>query len=155
MLANLRVFFKASTRILKKLRVFIRVPTSTHIQRILKAFCTEIPGNPPSCRKRPNVRQSRKIYSFWNFCSCKETTVCLFGNQECPEISMTSNHRQNCRIGQPFTKKWFFSPDQFGPWPERKGKSGEIRSLLETLGSTLYPRKKLYLPKSYMDYNFC
>ena len=82
-------------------------------------------------------------------------SVSLFTSQECPEISMTSNHRQNCRIGQPFTKKWFFSPDQFGPWPERKGKSGEIRSLLETLGSTLYPRKKLYLPKSYMDYNFC
>ena len=52
-------------------------------------------------------------------------------------------------------KKVLFSPDQFGPWPECKGKSGEIRSLLETLGSTLYPRKKLYLPKSYMDYNFC
>ena len=28
-------------------------------------------------------------------------TVCLFGNQECPKISMTSNHRQNCRLGQP------------------------------------------------------
>ena len=82
-------------------------------------------------------------------------TVCLFGSQECPKKRLTRNHRQNCRIGQPSAKKWFFSPDQFGPWPERKGKSGEIRSLLETLGGTLYPRKKLYLPKSYMDYNFC
>ena len=64
-------------------------------------------------------------------------TVRLFGNQECPKISMTSNPRQNCRIGQLTTKKWFFSPDQFGLRRKRKGKSGEIRSLLETLGSTL------------------
>ena len=39
----------------------------------------------------------------------------------------TSNHRPNCQIGQSFTKEWFFSPDQFGPWPEYKGKLGEIR----------------------------
>ena len=64
-------------------------------------------------------------------------SVSLFTGQECPKISMTSNPRQNCRIGQPFTKKWFFSPDQFGLRRKRKGKSGEIRSLLETLGSTL------------------
>ena len=82
-------------------------------------------------------------------------SVSLFTSQECPRIHLDRNPRQNCPIGQPSTKKWFFSPDQFGPWPECKGKSGEIRSLLETLGSTLYPRKKLYLPKSYMDYNFC
>ena len=76
-------------------------------------------------------------------------TVCLFGSQECPKKRLTRNHRQNCRIGQPSAKKWFFSPDQFGPWPERKGKSGEIRSLLETLGGTLYPRKKNYLYKTW------
>ena len=85
--------------------------------------------------------------------SCKEITVRLFGNQECPKISLTSNPRQNCRIGQPFSKKWFFSPDQFGPRRKRKGKSGEIRSLLETLGSTLQPPKKFYLPKSYIKFN--
>ena len=61
----------------------------------------------------------------------------LFTGQECPKISMTSNPRQNCRIGQPFTKKCFFSPDQLGLRRKRKGKSGEIRSLPETLGSTL------------------
>ena len=64
-------------------------------------------------------------------------SVSLFTGQECPKISMTSNPRQNCRIGQLTTKKWFFSPDQFGLRRKRKGKSGEIRSLLETLGSTL------------------
>ena len=64
-------------------------------------------------------------------------SVSLFTGQECPKISMTSNPRQNCRIGQPFTKKWFFSPDQLGLRRKRKGKSGEIRSLPETLGSTL------------------
>ena len=82
-------------------------------------------------------------------------SVSLFTSQECPRIHLDRNPRQNCPIGQPSTKKWFFSPDQFGPWPECKGKSGEIRSLLETLGSTLYPRKKLYLPKSYSKNFLC
>ena len=67
----------------------------------------------------------------------KSHSVSLFTGQECPKISMTSNPRQNCRIGQLTTKKCFFSPDQFGLRRKRKGKSGEIRSLLETLGSTL------------------
>ena len=35
-------------------------------------------------------------------------------------------------------KKWFFLPDQFGLGPEVKEKLGEIRSLLETLGGTLW-----------------
>ena len=77
--------------------------------------------------------------------SLLSSTVCLFGNQECRKINLNRNHCQNCRIGQPSTKNWVFLPDQFGPWPERKGKSGEIRSLLETLGGTLYPRNFLYL----------
>ena len=74
-------------------------------------------------------------------------SVSLFTSQECPKKRLTRNHRQNCRIGQPSAKKWFFSPDQFGPWPERKGKSGEIRSLLETLGGHPIPPKKIILTK--------
>ena len=40
------------------------------------------------------------------------------------------------------SQKSGFSPGQFGPWRKRKGKSGEIRSLLEALGGTPQPRKK-------------
>ena len=42
----------------------------------------------------------------------------------------------------------------FGLGPEVKGKLGEIRSLLETLGGTHTPEKN-NLPKSYIDYHFC
>ena len=35
----------------------------------------------------------------------------------------------------------------FGLGPDVKGKLGEIRSLLETLGGTLYPPKKIKLTK--------
>ena len=39
-------------------------------------------------------------------------------------------------------------------WPLRPPISqGEIRILLETLGDTLNPRKKFYLPKSYIKFN--
>ena len=71
------------------------------------------------------------------------------------------NQWQNCRIGQPSAKKWVFLPDQFGLGPEVKGKLGEIRSLLETLGGSLYPRKKNYSDKTWYGQqlslvkNFC
>ena len=55
------------------------------------------------------------------------------------------NQWQNCRIGQPSAKKWGFLPDQFGLGPEVKGKLGEIRSLLETLGGTLWVQIFFYL----------
>ena len=64
-------------------------------------------------------------------------SVSLFTRGKLSKFPMTSNHRQNCSIGQLISKKLFFSPGQFGPRRKRKGKSGEIRSLLETLGSTL------------------
>ena len=52
-------------------------------------------------------------------------------------------------------KSVFFLPDQFGLGPEVKGKLGEIRSLLETLGGTLYPPNFFINIKPGMDNNFC
>ena len=43
--------------------------------------------------------------------------------------------------------KVFGDVHPFGLGPEVKGKLGEIRSLLETLGGTLYPPKKIKLTK--------
>ena len=43
----------------------------------------------------------------------------------------------------------------FGLGPEMKGKMGEIRSLLETLGGTLYPRNVFIYIKPGIDNNFC
>ena len=104
-------------------------------------------GQGKDSRNAARIYTPEKMYSrlrnVTTGCFVQHTrTVCLFGSQECPKIHLDRNPRQNCPIGQPSTKKWFFSPGQFGPWPERKGKSGEIRSLLETLGGTLYPPKK-------------
>ena len=66
------------------------------------------------------------------------------------KFPMTSNHRKNCSIGQLISKKCFFSPGQFGPRRKRKGKSGEIRSLLETLGGTPRPRKNFFSIKIFL-----
>ena len=111
------------------------------VWRCIKEYNTG--DKPSSCsqwdykwKRLGHLRNHKKTHIGDNH-SAAPSTVRLFGNQECPKISMTSNPRQNCRIGQPCTKKWFFSPDQFGLRRKRKGKSGEIRSLLETLGSTL------------------
>ena len=73
----------------------------------------------------------------------------LFTDYVSPKKGQARNQWQNCRIGQPSAKKWFFLPDQFGLGPEVKGKLGEIRSLLETLGGSLYPRKKNYSYKTW------
>ena len=78
----------------------------------------------------------------------------LFTDYVSPKKGQARNQWQNCRIGQPSTKKLVFLPDQFGLGPEVKGKLGEIRSLLETLGGSLYPRKKIIQIKPGMDNNF-
>ena len=77
-------------------------------------------------------------------------SVSLFTRGKLSKFPMTSNHRQNCSIGQLISKKWFFSPGQFGPRRKRKGKSGEIRSLLETLGGTPRPRKNFFSIKIFL-----
>ena len=51
-------------------------------------------------------------------------SVSLFTRGKLSKFPMTSNHRQNCSIGQLISKKWCFSPGQFGPRRKRKGKSG-------------------------------
>ena len=73
----------------------------------------------------------------------------LFTDYVSPKKGQARNQWQNCRIGQPSAKKWFFLPDQFGLGPEVKGKLGEIRSLLETLGGTLFPPNFFYLYKTW------
>ena len=62
----------------------------------------------------------------------------LFTDYVSPKKGQARNQWQNCRIGQPSAKKWFFLPDQFGLGPEVKEKLGEIRSLLVTLRGTLW-----------------
>ena len=52
---------------------------------------------------------------------------------------------QNCPIGQPSTKKWFLGPEMHGPCHKSKEKLGEIRSLLVTLGGTLWVQDFFYL----------
>ena len=72
-------------------------------------------------------------------------TVGLYEDYVSPKNGQARNQWQNCRIGKPSAKKWFFLPDQFGLGPEVKGKLGEIRSLLETLGGTLWVQIFFYL----------
>ena len=62
-----------------------------------------------------------------------EHSVSLFTGQECPKISMTSNPRQNCRIGQPFTKKWVFFAKS--AWTPEKTQ-GEVGGDQEPPGDT-------------------
>ena len=48
-------------------------------------------------------------------------------------------------LGQPSTKKWFLGPEMHGPCHKSKEKLGEIRSLLVTLGGTLWVQNFFYL----------
>ena len=72
-------------------------------------------------------------------------TVCLYEDYVSPKNGQARNQWQNCRIGKPSAKKWFFLPDHVGLGPEVKEKLGEIRSLLETLGGTLWVQNFFYL----------
>ena len=72
-------------------------------------------------------------------------TACLWEKKVSPKFTLTWDHRQNCRIGQPSTKKWFLGPDKYGPCHKSKEKLGEIRSLLVTLPGTLWVQKIFYL----------
>merc|ERR1712001_123572 len=86
-------------------------------------------------------------------------TVRLCGTYVSPEFNMTWDHRQNCPIGQPSTKKWFLGPEMHGPCHKSKEKLGEIRSLLVTLRGTLWVQKFFLLYKiiyelQFVFYNF-
>ena len=72
-------------------------------------------------------------------------TVCLYEDCVSPKNGQARNQWQNCRIGKPSAKKWVFLPDHVGLGPEVKEKLGEIRSLLETLGGTLWVQIFFYL----------
>ena len=69
----------------------------------------------------------------------------LFTDYVSPKNGQARNQWQNCRIGKPSAKKWVFLPDHVGLGPEVKEKLGEIRSLLETLGGTLWVQIFFYL----------
>ena len=69
----------------------------------------------------------------------------LFTDYVSPKNRQARNQWQNCRIGKPSAKKWVFLPDHVGLGPEVKEKLGEIRSLLETLGGTLWVQNFFYL----------
>ena len=72
-------------------------------------------------------------------------SVSLFTERVSPKFTLTRDHRQNCPIGQPSTKKWFLGPDKYGPCHKSKEKLGEIRSLLVTLPGTLRVQNFFYL----------
>ena len=67
----------------------------------------------------------------------EHTHSVLLGNLQISEILSNSKPVPKLSKRSADLKKVVFSPGQFGPWPELKGKSGEIRSLLKTLGGTL------------------
>ena len=75
-------------------------------------------------------------------------SVSLFTKRVSPKFTLTWDHRQNCPIGQPSTKKWFLGPDKYGPCHKSKEKLGEIRSLLVTLPGTLWVQKFFFLYQS-------
>ena len=72
----------------------------------------------------------------------------LFTKKVSPKFTLTWDHRQNCPIGQPSTKKWFLGPEMHGPCHKSKEKLGEIRSLLVTLPGTLWVQKIFFLYQS-------
>ena len=61
-----------------------------------------------------------------NLCNCQLLchSVSLFTRGKSPKFPMTSNHRQNCSIGQPFSKKWFFRRVSLDPGENARGSRG-------------------------------
>ena len=80
-------------------------------------------------------------------------SVSLFTGQECPKISLTSNPRQNCWIGQPSKKSVFFCRISSDPGENAWGSRGRSGASWRHLEVPYRHQKNFTYTKSFVKFN--